>query len=386
MNIDELKKHEFFVIGYEHYNPLGVIRCLGEAGISPTVILLNNKIKIYSKSKYSKKTYYVNSYEEALNIIDGMSFTKKPFIIPCDDNIAELLDLRFDELKDKYYFSNANGKGIISYYENKWNINNLAKECGLDIIKSWNVTLGEIPSDINYPVITKPIISYPGWKDDYYICNNDEELKIAFSKIKCDKVLLQEYKNKINEFAFQGVSACKGKKVFYATQTEYTYLLPDYYSMEMIVKKPEYKEMLANVNKMFSKIQYEGIFDLEFLLSDDNKLYFLEINFRNSAFIYAPQSVGVNLPVIWANSMITDELEIPRYDIKDNYIALAETADYAHRVMRLKLISKKEWKEHVKKADCTFVKNDYDKKPYRLWSIVRLLHPFKKIIKKIIRL
>lgn len=35
IDIEILKKHEFIVIGFEHYNPLGVIRSLGENGIRP---------------------------------------------------------------------------------------------------------------------------------------------------------------------------------------------------------------------------------------------------------------------------------------------------------------------------------------------------------------
>lgn len=385
MNINELKKHDFFVIGYDHYNPLGIIRCLGEVGIKPYAIFLDSKRRFNSRSKYIKKSFFVNSYEEALNILESMTFIEKPFIIPCDDNIAELLDSRYEELQKKYYFSNGNATGVISYYENKWNINSLAEECGLNVIKSWKVKIGEIPSDINYPIITKPIISYPGWKDDYYICHNDNELEDAFSKIKCDSVLIQEYKNKINEFAFQGVSFNKGTEVFYATQTEYTYLLPDYYSMEMLVKKPEYPELLSKVNLMFSKIKYEGIFDLEFLLCEDNKLYFLEINFRNSAFIYAPQSVGANLPVLWANAMLTGKLEVPDYTVPVGYIALAETADYDHRVLRLKLMTKKEWKKNVKKVNCTFVKNKKDPKAYRYWYLFKILSSVKNYIKNIIK-
>ena len=37
MEIELLKRHEFIVCGEEHYNPLGVIRSLGEYGISYTI-------------------------------------------------------------------------------------------------------------------------------------------------------------------------------------------------------------------------------------------------------------------------------------------------------------------------------------------------------------
>lgn len=39
MNIEELKRHPFVILGQEHYNPLGIVRTLGENGIRPTVIV-----------------------------------------------------------------------------------------------------------------------------------------------------------------------------------------------------------------------------------------------------------------------------------------------------------------------------------------------------------
>ena len=39
MTIEDLRSHKFIVIGQEHYNPLGIVRTLGEHGICPTVIV-----------------------------------------------------------------------------------------------------------------------------------------------------------------------------------------------------------------------------------------------------------------------------------------------------------------------------------------------------------
>lgn len=44
---NELLNHEFIVIGYEHYNPLGVIRSLGENNIKPYLII--TKLPVYFK-------------------------------------------------------------------------------------------------------------------------------------------------------------------------------------------------------------------------------------------------------------------------------------------------------------------------------------------------
>ncbi len=45
----------YIVFGFEHYNPLGIVRSLGENGINSIGIIIRNERKITSKSKYLKK-------------------------------------------------------------------------------------------------------------------------------------------------------------------------------------------------------------------------------------------------------------------------------------------------------------------------------------------
>ena len=65
----ELKKHKFIVFGAEHYNPLGIVRSLGEEGIKPIVVTLNSKLKVTSSSKYCGEIYHVNTREEGYDLI-----------------------------------------------------------------------------------------------------------------------------------------------------------------------------------------------------------------------------------------------------------------------------------------------------------------------------
>ena len=64
-----IQDHKFIVFSGEHYNPLGVVRSLGEAGISPILIALNQKIKITSKSKYLACVHTVDSVEEGYKLL-----------------------------------------------------------------------------------------------------------------------------------------------------------------------------------------------------------------------------------------------------------------------------------------------------------------------------
>ena len=45
------------------------------------------------------------------------------------------------------------------------------------------------------------------------------------------------------------------------------------------VDDPEY---IRKASAMIKEIGFEGVFEFEFMVGEDNELYFLEINFRNT--------------------------------------------------------------------------------------------------------
>ncbi len=385
MDINRIKKHLFIVMGCEHWNPLGVIRSLGENGIYPVVMLVKSDVKIASVSKYVKRRnlYLVKNYEEMYKIL-LKKYSKcelKPFIIPCDDNITELLDNKWDKIKDKFFVSNAGENGRITHFMNKWTICELAGKYGLNIAASWQVKRGEIPHDIIYPVITKPLTSYIGWKNDYYVCHTEKELKDAYKVIKGEDILLQQFISKVNELCLDGIVVNHGKDLFIAIASKYTYILPDYYSMEMVVSNFNDKYFQDVLSKMFSEIGYEGIFSAEFIIDQDGKFWFLEINLRNSGWSYASTKLGMNLPLLWADGMLNGKKPVnARKRIPDNYIALAEVSDFEHRVRRLKQISVLEWFKGVLDADCLYVWNSKDIKPAIIYWYCKIIRFIKKKI------
>ena len=58
-------ENKFVVFAVDHFSSLGVIRCLGEAGIRPDVILFSvQKPKLVQYSKYIAVLHNVRSLEE----------------------------------------------------------------------------------------------------------------------------------------------------------------------------------------------------------------------------------------------------------------------------------------------------------------------------------
>ena len=371
--LDELRKHIFIVIGEEHYTPLGAIRSLGEEGIYPIAIILkSDRGRVASLSKYIKKLYLVDSYTDSLAILDKYkNEVYKSVVIPCDDIIVDFLDNHYELLKDNFIIDNAAGQtGRIAHFEKKAVLCDLAIRNGVKVAKTWIVKRGDIPKDISYPVITKPGASYEGWKQDYFVCRNEEELLEAYKKIKGQDLLLQQYIKKKNELCLDGFAINNGRDVYITISSNYTYVLPDYYSMEMIISNFKDIKLQESLNKMFLEIGYNGIFSIEFLVDEDDNRWFLEINFRNSTWSYASTKLGMNLPVLWASGMIMGMLPVDVIkSIPNGYKAMAEIPDFEHRVRRFHMLTFKEWIKEMKSCDCLFYFNKSDVKPYiNVWK------------------
>lgn len=373
-----IKEHLFIVFCVEHYNPLGIIRSLGENGIRPVVIILESKKKLASRSKYISKLVYVHSIEEGYGILMkeyGVLKEKKPFLFTADDQITSFLDRHYQELKDRFYFFNAGEQGRITYFMDKKNIANLAEKHGLDVLRTYIVKRGEIPEEIEYPVITKAVIStVPHWKDNVYICYSEQELKKAYSKMEIDTILLQKYIKKKNELCMEGFSVAGGKEVFIAIASSYEYLLPDAYSPYMTVRNFKNDELQKKLCTMFREIGFEGIYEIEFLIDQDDHLYFSEINFRNSTWSYAATRARMPLPVLWAEAMLADKVPVNVYKkIPEGFKAMVELDDYNIRVKGGKIGFRK-WIGQMLACRCRYYLSIKDMAP--IWPI--LMTKFRK--------
>lgn len=376
MNINELKKYEYIVFGFEHYNPLGIVRSLGEEGINPIGVIVKNKRRITSASKYFKELHMVDSVEEGYQLIlklfgknSSSAGYVNTFILTSDDTMTSFLDCRYEEIKDKFIFYNAGETGRITKYMDKELLSELAVKYGLKIPKTYCVKKGSIPTGITYPVITKAKDSVQyGWKENVFICNSEEELKNALSKVTQDEILVQQYVKKKNELCLDGLCINRGKDVFLSMGSTYNYLLPNSYSFTFTLKNNKDERIQNALVKMMSEIKFEGIFTIEFLVGEDDELYFIEINFRHSAWGYASTCLGMNLITNWAYGMIKGKIAEDIYKkIPDNYVAMVELPDFKNRVIKNHMNPIK-WLKELKKCSCFYYYNKKDPKPF--WSAV----------------
>ena len=358
-------QRKYIVFCQEHYNPLGIIRSLGEYGIKPIVIIKKGKYRLASKSKYIGKLYMVDTIEDGYEVLMNEYGNEelKPFIYTSDDTITSFLDLKYDELNGKFIFYNAGEKGRITKYMNKYNINKLAEECGLNIIKTWKLKTKDIPKDIEYPCITKAITpTKDNWKADSIICHDEKELKAALKKINSKEILVQKFIKKKNEFAVNGFSINKGKNVFYAFALNYLSIIDNKFGNYMIIKNFEDKELEKKLDKVFEQIKFEGIGEVEFLVDENDELYFLEVNLRNSTWGYSATVVGMNMPIMWADAMISHKLPKDELIKFKPFKAMAEDTDFYDRV-KTKRVSLIKWFYQMLSCKCLYITNLRDMKP-----------------------
>lgn len=366
--LKELLNHEFIIFAMDHYNPLGVVRSLGENGIHSIVIAEKSKTDISSYSKYTKEYIRVETVEDGYKILMecfGNERENLPFLVTCDDKTIEFLDRRYDEWKDKFIGFNAGAVGIITKYMNKFEILELAKKHGLKTLNTICVDKGVVPTSIEYPIITKsisPVIG--GWKSDVYICHNTSELITAYEKIKAPKVIIQKFIDKKNEYCIDGFCANKGKIMFNAIESTYNYLIPGYYSPYMTVKNFSQQQIGESLAKLMQEIGFEGIYSIEFLIDQEDNYYFSEINFRNSTWSYAATRAGMNLITLWSEAMLTKRLpDNSKKNVADNFMAMVEPIDYGKRVKTGK-IELGTWLKDFKEANCTFYYSKEDSEPF----------------------
>lgn len=364
-----INNHKFIVFALDHYNPLGVIRSLGENGISPVFIAVKHRMDLGAKSKYLSECHKVESVEEGYELLlekYGNEKENLPFLITCDDRTTGYLDEHYDELTGRFIFFNAGKKGRIEEYMDKNNILEAAKRHGLKVLETRVVNHGEVPGDLEYPIITKSISpNVGGWKSDVHICHSADELREAYGKIEAPRVLIQKYIEKKNEYCLDGYCADNGKVMFHAIASVYNYLIPGYYSPYMTVLEVKDKEMKKSLESLMADIGFEGIYSIEFLIDKDDNYYFSEINFRNSTWSYASTKAGMPLPVLWAESMLSKTIDERNYKaIPDGFTAMVEPVDYAKRV-DAGTIEAADWLIDFKEANCTFYYSADDPEPFR---------------------
>lgn len=369
---DKYNGHLCIVFALEHYNPLNMIRAFGENGINPVYVSVKRHYELACRSKYISKLHRVDTVEDGYKLVmkeyGNLDADHKPYIVFSDDKSVGYFDLHYDEWKDKFITYNAGRNGRINEFMDKYNIQQLAKKYGFKALDSYVVGKNDpIPYNLWYPVITKDISPNSGsWKGDVFICNNEMELNDVIKKISSPLIMIQHFLDKKNEMALEGYTINHGKEMQIITKLTWKYLIQGYYSPYHDVTMFNDKEMEKKIQAMFEEIGFEGVFEVEFLIDKEDTLYFMETNFRASAWNPTCKYAGMPLDVLWVKGMENGKIDPADRKEFEPFTSMSEVIDYGKRVDG-GIVSIAEWLRDFKDAKCVYI---YDKEDRGPWDAV----------------
>lgn len=294
--------NKVIVFGNDHTNSVGVIQSLGLAGFKSVALLFGRKTGYVVSSKFTDRIIVAKDAQSCIDklLSDSICSSRKIPIIACCDTAALLLEKNANRLEKYFVFEHAKQYSLQYLVEKEHQVQ-LAKDSGFNVPKSWNIKEGyNIPEDVIFPCIIKPIISCEGEKSDIRVCKNLEELHSNINSLNVTKrILLQQYIDRDYEISILGCGLSNGDCIIPAVEHKLT-LYPKYVGLECLANMQPLTDIeIENcVRQLIKKIGYVGLFSIEMMHSKyDNKYYFTEINLRNDGAEAFVTKYGANLPL-----------------------------------------------------------------------------------------
>lgn len=356
--------------GNDHTNTVGVIQSLGKVGYRSIGLLFGNKSNIVISSRYVEKIITAPSPQECIErlLTDVSAKENKIPIIACCDIAALTLERNYCRLKDLFLFG-FSANYTLQYLSIKENQVQLANSAGFNVPRTWNLNdTKDIPVDVCFPCIIKPLVSCEGAKSDIRVCNTREELEVNLSTLSfTTNVLLQQYIERDYEISILGCGLSSGKCLIPAIENKLT-LYPKYVGLECLVNMQPLEEspIKASIERLIAMVGYRGLFSVELMhCKEDGKFYFTEINLRNDGAQALVTRFGANLPL----NHVEDLLDLP-LTVQETYSPGYYIWDMHHFLSLIHGdISLKTWIKEIKKSRGFMLYFKEDRKPfYRQYS------------------
>ena len=356
------------VIGGSHHNTLGVVRSLGQRGYQVDLITIGN-----SEERYVSSSKYVTTHKALENVALLPDYLRlrsntiaghKDVVISCSDVVTEYLNKYRDDLSLKYILPGNPVQGEMERLMDKTTMIEMAARRGLNAPTVWE--LPDEAENVTFPLITKCHVSSHGGKADVKVIRDEESFR-HFLSCNNDHLFAQQFVIKKEEVQFIGCSLNGGETVVIPGMSRILRSQPNTNTgfLEYVPIDPFYEETVERSKRYIKDCNYSGLFSIEFLRSQDDNVYFLEINFRNDGNAWCVTSSGVNLPVIWYKACMGMDY---REEVKtvNPIIMMPEFQDFKLVIQRkVGLIG---WLKDVRRTN-VFV--DYDKQDKRpFWHFI----------------
>ena len=183
--------------------------------------------------------------------------------------------------------------------------------------------------------------------------------------------------------ALEGLSINNGEEVFIPVQGEYLRLMTgEYGSWKQNEVYCLGDDLKCKIQEVLKTIAYTGVFEAEFLKDNDDKLYFLEINFRHTQYNHALTDMGVNLSKIFVESMLNGRLCVDdKLSIKSPHLVMNESKDFSY--IRMMNISLWKWCLDVVKTNSFYIYDRRDIRPFINYISPLIKRRINRIVKGI---
>lgn len=355
------------VIGGTHHNSLGVIRALGERQYNVEFINFSCTSKDYIKA-----SKYISHYKALPNIellkdflLSRKKTEAKEVIISCADVVTEYLNIHLNDLKENYYIPGVPLEGKMVELMDKTTMIKMVGKQGIVAPFIWN--LPEQRSLVELPCITKVHVSSHGGKSDIIICKTQEELN-DFLKKNTDNIFAQAFINKKEEVQFIGCALNDGKQVIIPGMSKVLRSQPNTNTgfLEYGPIDPFYNDTVERAKQYIKDCEYSGLFSFEIMRGHDDRIWFLEINFRNDGNAWCTTKAGINLPLIWVKACLgedyTNEIHTPK-----KILMMPEFQDF--KLVLQRKISLLQWFKDWKRTDYFMEYDKKDQKPF--WQYIK---------------
>lgn len=339
--------NKVIIIGGDHYNALGMVRCFGINGLKPYGILTTyskrEKDNFCYSSKYWERYWFALNDEEALEILKKQFFKEdeKPVLVPSSDGMALQIDLHLNELSEHFICPSINGKqGEIAKLMDKSHQVEWANQLGIRTAKTWcvdlNGNLEDFYNEVVFPCIVKPVISSEGHKTDITKCEDLKALVKSLEEIKekgYNRILVQEFLKKDYEAELFGCIGEHSDKIPYLFSKHVREWPPvgGSVSCHKFLKNPSLIEQAESLLRKIKDYGYVGNIDIE-LFVINGELVLNEVNFRNSGDVYACFQHKVYYPYFSYLDMIGADTSALNTEYSTDMYAMNETTDFRHVV------------------------------------------------------
>ena len=313
--MDTQKTKKVIILGTSHFNTIGLVQSLGNAGLH--VVGVFTKCDLLYKSVFIKEIHLVPDYQAGIEFIaDKLVENHKNVIIPGGDEAALLLEKNKDLLNEHFLFQHCKGDVTIAMAMNKNFQCKIAEQVGFDVPKSFDVEKnGKIPENIPIPCIIKPLMSCIGDKDDITVANNKTEAINVITNLleSTEKLIVQEFiERNDRELNILGVGLTNGECII-PLSIKKERIHPKGRGSVTVGKveplKPELNHIVDCIKRFIKTIGYVGLFSIELMCDDkNNKIYFIEANLRNDALNPFIVRGGVNLPLLHYQDLVGELL------------------------------------------------------------------------------